>query len=372
MNLTFADHPLFHRTALRAALGAAALSAASALAVRAHLDASALVAAGALAAIASTRRPAAILTAIGALAAAVAALVPSAREPLLVVAAAALAVGVAEARLHRARVSGTRGPTSLGVTLSLLLAGAAAAALAPGLRLGAVLPGFLPQAVVAAIAGAAASLWLAAATLPLHLALTADAVAARLDELRALPLGELRPLVDRIATARSGASAALRAQRETLSGPAAAAVQGELDALALAALDLARRGAELQRAAPVAAEEELVKRCAELLAAAAGAPDGIAQASYRRAARTLEGQLEHLRQVRRGRERIAARLHEEVAQLERARFSLLLLQGANAERSGAELELLGERLRQSASGFEAEAEAAAEIAVAAASLRQRA
>ena len=149
-------------------------------------------------------------------------------------------------------------------------------------------------------------------------------------------------------------------------------MQGELDALALAALDLARRGAELQRAAPAAAEEELVKRCAELLAAAAGAPDRIAQASYRRAARTLEGQLEHLRQVRRGRERIAARLHEEVAQLERARFSLLLLQGANAERSGAELELLGERLRQSASGFEAEAEAASEIAVAAASLRQRA
>jgi hypothetical protein len=72
--------------------------------------------------------------------------------------------------------------------------------------------------------------------------------------------------------------------------------------------------------------------------------------------------------VRRGRDRIAARLHEEVAQLERARFSLLLLQGANAERSAAELELLSSRLRRSAGAFEAEAEATAEVAVAAAAL----
>jgi hypothetical protein len=106
-------------------------------------------------------------------------------------------------------------------------------------------------------------------------------------------------------------------------------------------------------------------------AAAAAAPDAVAQSSYRRAGEALDGQLQHLRLVRRGRDRIAARLHEEVAQLERARFSQVRVQGAAAERSDAEIERLRGRLRQSAGAFEAEAEETSELAGSARLLRTR-
>ena len=375
MTLTFADHPSFHRTALRAALGAAGLSflaAAAGLAIGAE-RAAAVVALGSLAALIDRRRPAVLIATLGALAAIAAAWVPSARPWLLAASGAALALGAAEARTHRARTAGEPAPGLLFIALATGLAMAAGHCLTasvPALALEAAR--FVPAPFAAAVSGALAGLWLAAAVAVVHLELAADAVEQRLAELRPLLLGELRPLVDRVAQARRGALSALQQQRQALLGPVAAALKTELDGLALAALDLARRGAELHRAAPPAAEDELTARTAELQAAATAAPDPIAQASYRRAAQTLEGQLEHLKSVRRGRERIAARLHEEVAQLERARFSLLLLQGANAERSAAELELLGGRLRHSASAFEAEAEATAEVSLAAASLRQRA
>ena len=149
------------------------------------------------------------------------------------------------------------------------------------------------------------------------------------------------------AAARSAAAAALPpGSRGDL--------RGLLEALALAALDLARRAAELGRTASLAVEEELDRRATQLATSAAGAADPAARGSYQRAAATLAGQLEHCRRVRASRERVVARLHEEVAQLERARFALTLLDGADADRSAAELDLLGDRLQHSAVACEAE------------------
>ncbi len=372
MRITFEDHALFHRTALRAALGAGLFGFAAHLlwfAPGARAAAPA-IAAGALAALFAKRRPALILVAAGFLLAAVADQAASLRQQLLAAFGAVLALGVAEARAHRAREAGEPLPSPWLVALSCALAAAAGAFLPAGLAtLGPALDADLPRWAAWPLVGALAGVWFASATVPLHLALVSDAVEERLAEVRGGMLGELRPLVDRVAAARREALAALAVQRSALSGAAVAALRAELDGLSLAALDLARRGAELSRAATPALDADLSRRAAELHAAAASASDALAEKSYRRAAETLDGQLEHLRVVRRGRDRLLARLHEEVAQLERARFSLLLLRNADAERSAAELEILSGRLRQSAQAVEGEAEVGVEVAAAAQRLR---
>jgi hypothetical protein len=131
-------------------------------------------------------------------------------------------------------------------------------------------------------------------------------------------------------------------------------LRGLIDSLALAALDVAERTASLSRAATPSLEEELQRRFAQLQKSAADAEDQAARSSYQRAAEALEGQLEHFRRVRRARERALARLHEDVANLERVRFSLTLLRGADAVRGAVELDLLHDRLQHGALAFEAE------------------
>jgi len=358
VTLTFEDHELFHRSAVRALAGAAAMGAlAAGLGFRGPAPAAAAIAAGALAAVIALRRTPLVLAGVALLAAIAADGIASARTPLLAAFGAVFALGLADLRTLRAREEGRPPPSIWAVVASAALVAGAAAILPWALRgLGLALSPGLPRAMAWLLCGALGGLWLAVASAPLHLGIVIDRVEERLASVRALPLGELRALVDRIAASRRAALATLR-------GPAGAALRSELDGLTIAALDLARRGAELLRAAPPAVEQELARRAAELEAAAAS-DDAVAQASYRRAAESVRAQLEHVRRVRLGRERIAARLHEEAAQLERARFSLVLLAGADAERSAAEIDLLSGRLRQSATAFEAEAEASRDLAVA--------
>lgn len=204
----------------------------------------------------------------------------------------------------------------------------------------------LPRALADAAAGGALGLWLSLAAAPLHISIGADPVESRLSALRPSLNAELRALAERAAAAR-------RCAAQELPAGARADLRGLLDSLALAALDLASRASELGRAAPSSLENDLQTRNAALAKSAAAADDERARQSYLRAAEALEGQLEHLRRVRRARERTLARLHEEVANLERARFSLTLLQGGD---DTVELDLLHERLQHGALACEGEEE----------------
>jgi hypothetical protein len=333
MEIRFEDHPQFQRSALRAALGAAALAV-----VAPEWALLPAVAVGAAAGFVSGRRPALLALAALLAVAAVALARPLFFWPLPLC-GALLGLGFAAARAPHARENGS--PLTAGAVGATLLL---TAAMLWAARL--CLPSFtraLAELVPGAplLSGALTGLWIAAACAPLHLSLQADAVEARLAALRPLLGAELRPLAERAAAARAAAAAALpQGARGDL--------RGLLDALALAALDLARRGADLGRTASLAMEEDLARRVEQLGRSAAAAADTAARGSYQRAAETLLGQLEHCRRVRGARERLVARLHEEVAQLERARFALTLLDGADAERSAAELDLLGDRLQHAA------------------------
>lgn len=348
MDVRFDDHGHFHRMAARAALGgglAAMLGPSGALA-------QAALAGGALAIAAwpcsvPGRRRRLLVGAACALAAAISA-ADLFNGWLLAGTGALLGLLLAAARDDAGRESGAR-PRSLAV-IGLTTLACAGVALATGLilpGLAAVLRQLLPGWAADGAAGGAGAIWAVLATLPLHVAVGAEPVETRLQQLRPALTPELRVLAERAAAARRDAVGSLpsgaRGDLRTL-----------LDALALAALDVAERAAELGRAAPAGAEDELAGRVAQMEKKGESADDADTRGSYQRAAEALSGQLDHLRRVRRVKERALARLHEEVAHLERARFALSLLVGSDAERSALELELLHGRLEAAAAPFDEE------------------
>src|SRR3954462_3614611 len=258
------------------------------------------------------------------------------------------------ARLDASREDGARPPSGGAAALTIGLSGAtlfAAASLLPALAV--ALEQVMPGRAASALTGVALGLWAGAAAVPVHLVLGGDAVEQRLASLRASLDPALRALAERAASARRGACA-------ELPQGARADLRAAIDALALAALDPAGRCSELGRAAAPALEDELRRRSGALLENAEAASDPAAKQSYLRAGEALGGQLEHLGKVRLARDRALARLHEEVANLERARFSLTLLR---APENASELALLEERLRCGATAFEEVAPVAAAVRV---------
>src|SRR5437868_3621779 len=348
MEVRFEDHAGFQRAAGLAAMGGGAFAAVAPQAAAVP----AAIAGGALAlAFVPGLKPAArwrrIVAALACLAAA-GAWLASANLWLLPVAGALLGLLFALERDDTARESGAERPWRWQVALAALLgAGTAALAASALVPLIAALASALPHWLASGVSGAAFGLWAGMAAAPLRVAVGADPVESKLASLRASLGSELRPLAERAAAARRGAALELPAG-------ARADLRVLLDSLAIAALELAARAADLGRSAPSSLEEELQRRCAQLAESAARSQDSAAQASYLRAADALAAQLDHLRRVRGARERTVARLHEDVANLERARFSLTLLRGADAVRGAVELDLLHDRLQQGAMVFEAD------------------
>ncbi len=347
MDVRFEDHAQFQRTAGLAALGAGVLAAmAPQLALAPAAAAGSAIAVALAPGLVGPARRRRVAAAAACVLAAGAAVVNARAAWLLPLCGAMLGVLFAIARRDSTQEAVVQ-PGWVMALAAALGAGAAllaSVALAPlAAALAALVPGWLANGA----SGAAFGLWAGLAAAPLHVAAGADAVEARLNALRFSLPQEVRGLAERAVAARRGAA-------EELPAGARGDLRGLIDALALAALDVAERTSQLSRAAAPALEEELQRRFAQLQKSAAEAEDPSARSSYQRAAEALEGQLEHFRRVRRARERALARLHEDVANLERARFSLTLLHGSDAARGAAELDLLHDRLQHGALAFEAE------------------
>ncbi len=358
MDVRFVDHSHFQRAAGFAALGAAVLAV---VAPQSALVPAAVAGSGfavslapRLAGAARKRRIVAAVACALLCAAILCAAILDARAAWpLPLSGALLGLLFAVARRDSARAAGWAVPSTAAVALAAaLVAGAVLLASIASAPLASALAAILPGWIASGASGAAFGLWAGFAAAPLHVEIGGDAVEARLSALRASLPAEVRGLAERAAEARRGAA-------EELPAGARGDLRGLLDALALAALDVAERTASLSRSAAPPLEDDLQRRFAQLTKSAEGAEDPAARSSYQRAAEALEGQLEHFRRVRRARERALARLHEDVANLERARFSLTLLRGAGAERGATELTLLHDRLQHGALAFEAEDELAA-------------
>jgi hypothetical protein len=76
---------------------------------------------------------------------------------------------------------------------------------------------------------------------------------------------------------------------------------------------------------------------------------------------SLDGQRRDFEAIHRGRERVVARLHANVAQLEKVRFSLLHLRSADAERLGGEASPLLEAIDELSKEIEETSTAVGEV-----------
>jgi hypothetical protein len=334
MDVRFEDHASFQRCAAWCAGGGAALGATGSLP---------LAAAGTALALLGARHGGRRLAAACACAAVAVAWAVLALPWAAAVAGAMFGLLFAVDRGDAAKEKGAAPPSGWAVAMAAAsgaIAVAAAAALLPALSAG--LASVMPRWTAGMTMGGALGLWAALSAAPLHLRFGTDALEMRLDALRFVLGPELRPLAERAAAARRSAGAKLPAGVPS-------EIPASIDALAAAALELAARAAELSRAASPQAEDELQRRCAWLLQSAQAAVDVAAKRSYENAREALSAQLDHLRRVRRERERVLARLHENVANLERTQFSLTLLHGPGID---AELALLQQCLRQGATAFE--------------------
>lgn len=239
---------------------------------------------------------------------------------------------------------------SLGESLAMTLASLWPGPLAPVLLL---------SLASVAVCGAAAGLWLVLPGVLLHVS-RGGLVQERLRELQGKLGADLRMLAERAGRAHQEAWTMLQVQRPE----GAPVLRGPLEALALLALTLAERAQGQTHAAAPAQERELTRRRDELVQLIAGTQDEKSRQNLSRALELQEQLLERHRELVRGRERLLSRLHAEVAELERARMSLSLLEGADVDRAAQELDLIGERLRAGADHAEASAGFAPESAMA--------
>ena len=364
------DHEAFHRTVLRASAGGAVGALVAHLAVtlaggtlaNAPIFFSIAVATGALAWVAARgRRWLRALTG-GALGAGGGALFALAM-PWPAFAAALLgtsAVPVLAPKTTRRRQIAT-------AVLASLLATA-------GLFVGTVLlgwnplAGWLPAPLTSGLAGAAAGLFFGLASAPKHLAPPLDPIEKALRAGLSAKDPEIRAILERTLSIHRALTAELQHRDQV----AARSSAGEDDATlrlleersgqaVMRVLDIAEQCRRVDADLATTPVAHLDERIGELQAKVSTARDPAAQQTYRDALASLQAQKDAVDRIALGRERIVARLHANVAILEKLRFSLIHLRNAQAERIGGEASPVVEALDELGRELDATASAVGEV-----------
>ncbi|XXF75953.1 hypothetical protein P2318_23230 [Myxococcaceae bacterium GXIMD 01537] len=247
---------------------------------------------------------------------------------------------------------GERRPT---VVNFLLGAGLCAALTLGGVEIARVLAARLaqvaaPMLLTAGLAGAVVGLFIGLSAISAHLALSADPVEARCEELLPRLSGDFRTLCERALTLyrQCGQSLALLPRE-----PAREELARTLARMTRDAVELASEWAGVESQLEEHAHAELQAERDGLLRSARASTDAVARRQLEFAAASLTEELARLEELKLRRERILARLRAEVAQLDRARVSLLSLRSGHAQLKAAELSALARRFRAlSTSQFE--------------------
>jgi hypothetical protein len=122
-----------------------------------------------------------------------------------------------------------------------------------------------------------------------------------------------------------------------------------------------RRWREIEAQANKSDPAEIAARIEELHRRQEATSDEQARAEYERAQAALGVQLGYLSEIRSGRERAVARLHHQVATLERLRLAAVRHLSADAARQGEELRAVIEDLSQAGRDLDCDAEALTEV-----------
>lgn len=206
-----------------------------------------------------------------------------------------------------------------------------------------LLNGVLPPPLAAAAAGAAAGLFFGLASAPRHIARPTDPVEAKYLEALQIKDGELYEVLSRALSIHQSVKTDLQQKKDEKTVQKLGERVGEL---AMRILTIAEQCRRIESDLSAAPAFELEERIAQLRRKADAATDAAARETYISAVESLDGQRRALDAISRGRERVIARLHANVALLEKVRFSLLHMRSADAERIGGEASPLTEALEE--------------------------
>lgn len=212
----------------------------------------------------------------------------------------------------------------------------------------------VPAPLAAAAASAAAGLFIGLASAPRHLIRDDDPVELAFARPLSVRDGELHELLHRAL----GMHRALRSEHEAPGGLELGDRVGEQ---VLRILRIVEHCRQIDRELSTDNLARLDDRLAALERKARSSDDPSAQATYAEALEALEAQRTALRRLGEGRERVVARLHVNVAQLEKLRVSLLQLRSADAERFGNEDGTVMEALEDLGRELDATAAAISEV-----------
>lgn len=216
-----------------------------------------------------------------------------------------------------------------------------------------------PSPVAAIVTGLVVALFASIGGMASHLALKADPVEARCEELIPQLSGEFQTQAQRALTLYRACGQSLQAlPRE----PAREELARTLQRLTKDAVELAAQWAGVETQLQDDTQKELAREVADLHKSAAEAKDPIARRQLEMAAASLKEEIDRLGELKLKRERILAKLKSQVALLERARVALIGMRSGHAQIKAAELTALARKFNALAGAQSDEAKLAHEVA----------
>lgn len=216
-----------------------------------------------------------------------------------------------------------------------------------------------PQVLNFAVSGVVIALFAGIGSLLSHVALKADPVEARCEELLASLSGEFEVQVAKALSLYRQAGTQLAALPRDAAREELART---LQKLTRDAAELAGEWAGVEAQVHENAHLELQKEIDELLKSAKGARDAVARQQLEAAAASLKEELGRLGELRLKRERVLAKLKSQVALLERARVALIGMRSTHATVRAAEMAAVSRKLNALATAQADEAKLAHEVA----------
>lgn len=216
-----------------------------------------------------------------------------------------------------------------------------------------------PAFINATVSGAVLALFAGLGSLASHVALKADPVEARGDEVLPSLDGEFASQLSKAISLYRQAGAQLASlPRE----PAREELARTVGKLTKDAIDLAAEWAGVESQLHDDAHRDLEKQIAELNESAQKARDAVARKQLELAASSLKEELERLGEMRLKRERVLAKLKSQVALLERARVALIGMRSSHATVRAAEMSAVARKLNALATAQSDEARLAHAVA----------
>ncbi len=271
---------------------------------------------------------------------------------------------VVKSRLSEYGEEGSVGSSRPGVAHYVATAGATAGLSVAGLKVAEILSSRMtdaatPMLLNAAVSGTIIALFAGLGSLASHVALKADPVEARGDEVLPTLQGEF---AEQLTKAMGLYRQCGRQLAELPREPAREELARTVSKLTKDGVDLAGEWAGVEAQLHDDAHRNLEKEIAELTDSANKARDAVAKKQLELAASSLQEELERLGEMKLKRERVLAKLKSQIALLERARVALIGMRSSHATVRAAEMSAVARKLNALATAQADEAKLAHAVA----------